>query len=292
MRYKLKELFIDYSFVLPAVLMFGLFSVYPYFRVFWLSLCESDGLVTESFIGFRHFADIFLRDPVWWEALLHAGYITLLALIFQNGLALLLALAVAKNIRGGNLYRVIFFIPPILSGIVVGLIWDWIYNGDYGFLNHILRIIGLAKYEKAWLSSPKTALTCVAVMHMWKGFGWGFIILLAGLQSIPEELYEAAHVDGASSWHRFKHITVPLMIPVFFLVSILTILGTMRIFDIIVATTRGGPGYHTEVPITRILHSMRGTMRYGYACAQGLVFGVVLIIASLIQLRYSRKTQQ
>lgn len=293
MRYKVRSAIENYSFVLPALLMFCTFSIYPYFKVFQLSLYEWDGIMPSAvFVGLRNFIDIFKYDSTWWQALLQAGYITLLALTLQNCLALLLALAVSRDIRGGNIYRVIFYLPPVLSGIVVGLIWNWIYNGDYGLFNHLLKFIGLEKFEKAWLADPKTALSSIAVIHMWKGFGWGFVILLAGLQSIPEELYEAARVDGAGGWHRFRYVTVPLMMPVFFLVSILTILGTMQIFDIIISTTRGGPGYHTEVPITRILFSMQGTSRYGYACAQGLVFGIILLVLSMVQLRISKKTQQ
>lgn len=293
MQYKIKSTIENYSFILPALTMFCVFSIYPYFKVFQLSLYDWDGILpTALFVGLRNFKDVFLYDNTWWQALLQAGYITLLALTLQNCLALLLALAVSREIRCGNVYRVIFYLPPVLSGIVVGLIWNWIYNGDYGLFNHLLNFIGLGKFQKAWLADPKTALTSIAIIHMWKGFGWGFVILLAGLQSIPEELYEAARVDGAGGWHRFRYITVPLMMPVFFLVSILTILGTMQIFDIIISTTRGGPGYHTEVPITRILFSMQGTSRYGYACAQGLVFGALLLILSMAQLRISRKTQQ
>lgn len=290
---RIKEVAENYSFVLPALLMFGVFSVYPYIKVFQLSVYEWDGIsAVKTFVGLQNFKDIFLYDSIWWQALLQAGYITLLALVLQNCLALVLALAVSRDIRGGNVYRVIFYLPPVLSGIVVGLIWSWIYDGNYGLFNHLLKIIGLANLQRAWLADAKTALTSVAVIHMWKGFGWGFIILLAGLQSIPEELYEAARVDGASAWHRFRHITVPLMMPVFFLVSILTILGTMQIYDIIISTTMGGPGSHTEVPITRILFSMQGASRYGYACAQGIIFGVILIVVAMIQLRFSRKSQQ
>ena len=220
----------------------------------------------------------------------NAFYITFLALTLQNFLALFLALLCDRDIKGGNVYRVIFYLPPVLSGIVVGLIWNWIYDGNYGLLNHFLKFIGLADLSRAWLSDAKLALFSVSVIHMWKGFGWGFVILLAGLQSIPRELYEAARVDGANSWVVFKNITAPLMIPVFILVSILTILGTMQIFALIIATTGGGPGYHTEVPITRIFQSMLGSSRFGYACAQGIVFGLILLFFSLVQMRFQRRS--
>ena len=289
---KLKDVFTSYLFVLPALTLFFVFSLYPFFKVFQLSVFEWDGISTAmKFVGFENFRDIMFSNPIWWKSMLNAGYITLLALVFQNALALFLALACDKDIRGAKAYRVIFYLPPVLSGIVVGLIWNWIYDGNYGLLNYSLNSIGLGHLARAWFSDPKTALTSIAVIHMWKGFGWGFVILLAGLQGIPRDYYEAAKIDGANSWQIFKNITMPLMIPVFFLVSILTILGTMQIYDLIISTTQGGPGYHTEVPITRILSAMTGTSRFGYACAMSLVFGAVLLLLSIFQLRISKKIE-
>lgn len=287
-----KDILTSYFFVLPALILFFVFSLYPFFKVFQLSVFEWDGIsLAMKFVGFENFKDIIFSNVIWWKSMLNAAYVTLLALIFQNSLALFLALACDKDIRGAKAYRVIFYLPPVLSGIVVGLIWNWIYDGNYGLLNYSLQSVGLDHLAKAWLSDPKTALTSIAVIHMWKGFGWGFVILLAGLQGIPRDYYEAAKIDGANSWQIFKNITIPLMIPVFFLVSILTILGTMQIYDLIISTTQGGPGYHTEVPITRILTAMTGTSRFGYACAMSLVFGAVLLLLSIFQLKISKKIE-
>lgn len=292
LTHKTKDILTNYVFVIPALILFLVFSLYPFLKVFQLSVFSWDGIALKmDFVGLANFVDIFTNNPVWWKSMLNAGYITLLALTFQNFLALFLAMACDRDIKGAKAYRVIFYLPPVLSGIVVGLIWDWIYNGDYGLLNHSLTLIGMGNISKAWLADPKTALTSVAIIHMWKGFGWGFVILLAGLQGISRDYYEAAEIDGANAWQIFKNITIPLMIPVFFLVSILTILGTMQIFDLIISTTRGGPGYHTEVPITRILTAMTGTSRFGYACAMSLVFGMVLLLLSVFQLKISKKIE-
>jgi raffinose/stachyose/melibiose transport system permease protein len=286
---KAKDILSNYLFVLPAIFMFCVFSLYPFYEILRLSVFQWDGVSpVMNFVGLSHFKDIIFSNKIWWSSVWHAAFITILALIVQNALALALAVACDRDIKGGKFYRVVFYLPPILSGIVVGLIWNWIFEGNFGLLNHWLTAMGLGHATRAWLAEPQTALTCVAVIHMWKGFGWGFIIMLAGLQGIPRELYEAAKVDGATPWQMFWNVTVPLMIPVFILVSILTILGTMQIYDIIVATTGGGPGYHTEVPITRILTNMTGYGRFGYACAMGLVFGVLLLVVSLGQLRLSR----
>jgi ABC-type sugar transport system permease subunit len=210
----------------------------------------------------------------------------------QNALAFLLAWACDREIRLKNFYRLIFFIPPVLSEVVVGLVWQWILDGHYGLLNNWLIHLGLSNLVRNWLSDPKTALTTVAIVHCWKGFGWGFLIFLAGLQTIPRELYEAAHVDGANAWTSFKKITMPLMLPVTVLVAILTVLGTMQAFVLIIAMTGGGPAYHTQVPVLRILASMRGSSRFGYACAQGISFGLILVVISFIQYRFSKRARQ
>lgn len=290
-----------YLFVLPTLALFATFSVVPFFLLLATSLLNWDGIYPSNpfeglhvyrqvFVGFGNYLEVFTGDPVFWTSFTQAGYVTLLALTFQNALALLLAIAVDRNLTGRGAYRTIFFLPPILSEVVVGLIWFWIYDGNFGIFNEILKALGLGAWTRPWLADPKTALTAVAIIHMWKGFGWGFVIFLAGLQTIPDELYEAARVDGAGPWYRFWRITWPLLMPVVILVSILTILGTMQIFALIVSTTQGGPAYHTEVPITRIFASMLGSSRFGYACAQGIVFGLILLVFSLLQMRLQKRT--
>jgi raffinose/stachyose/melibiose transport system permease protein len=293
MKLRLVDITENYLFVAPALIIFSIFYIIPFIWVFQLGLYEWDGILpTKVFVGLRNFIEIFTQDKIWWQSMGNAGYITLIALIFQNMLAFLLAWACDREMRLKNFYRVIFFIPPVLSEVVVGLVWQWILDGHYGFLNKWLVAAGFSNLARNWLSDPATALTTVAIVHSWKGFGWGFLIFLAGLQTIPKELYEAARVDGANAWHSFRHITLPLMIPVTVLVAILTVLGTMQAFVLIIAMTGGGPAYHTQVPVLRILASMRGSSRFGYACAQGISFGLILMIISFIQYRFSRKANQ
>ncbi len=277
-------------FILPALILFLVFNFYPLIRTFQLSFFQWNGIDKDMiFIGFAQYKDILFNNPAFWKSMLNAGYVTLLALTLQNGLALLLALLVNRQIRGENIYRVIFFLPPVLSGVVVGLIWKFVYDGNFGILNHWLIALGFENFRDfAWLSEVKTALSSVAVVHMWKGFGYGFIILLAGLQTIPNELYEAAEVDGADKWQQFKHITFPCMIPVFTVVTILTILGSMQIFDLIYSMTRGGPAGYTHVPITKIYEYMSNG-EFGYSTAMAVLFGMVLLIVSFAQLYVSKK---
>jgi len=290
---RVKSALENYLFVLPAIVIFVIFYIIPLAWVVQLALYEWDGIMpTKIFVGLSNFKEIIFADKIWWQSMWQAGYITLIALTFQNALAFLLAWACDREIRMKNFYRVIFFIPPVLSEVVVGLVWQWILDGNYGLLNSWFTHLGLSGLVRNWLSDPNTALSVVAIVHSWKGFGWGFLIFLAGLQTIPRELYEAARVDGANAWSSFKNITIPLMIPVAVLVSMLTILGTMQAFVLIIAMTGGGPAYHTQVPVLRILASMRGSSRFGYACAQGIIFGLILVIISFIQYRFSKKARQ
>ncbi|MBU0547548.1 MAG: sugar ABC transporter permease [Candidatus Omnitrophica bacterium] len=289
---KIKETFENYTFVLPAVMIFSIFYIIPFIWVFQLGLFEWDGIsFTKVFVGLDNFKEIFLQDKNWWQSIWNASYITLIALTFQNILAFMLAWACDREIRMKNFYRVIFFIPPVLSEVVVGMAWRFIINDIDGanIINRMLIGMGFGNLAHNWLSDPNTALTTVALVHCWKGFGWGFLIFLAGLQTIPRELYEAARVDGASAWQSFKKITIPLMIPVVVLVAILTVLGTMQVFVLIVSLVGGEFAGHTSVPVLRILASMRGSSRFGYACAQGITFGMVLIAISFIQYRFSKK---
>jgi ABC-type sugar transport system permease subunit len=287
---KLKSNLENYLFVLPAVTIFSIFYIIPFFWVFRLSFYDWNGIdLKPVLIYFGNFKEV-LGDKFWWQSLRNAGYITLIALTFQNLLAFLLAWACDREIRLKNFYRVIFFIPPILSEIVVGMVWRYLLNDIDGanLLNKMLVGIGLPQLVHRWLSDPATALSTVAMIHSWKGFGWGFLILLAGLQTIPKELYEAARVDGANAWQSFRKITIPLMIPVIILVAILTVLGTMQAFALIIGLVGGELGGYTSVPVLRILAAMRGSSRFGYACALGINFGLILVIISFIQYRFSK----
>lgn len=302
---RIKSSFENYLFVLPAVIIFSVFYIIPFIWVFQLGLYEWNGISpVKTFVGLNNFKTILFDDVQWWRSMKQAGYITFIALTFQNALAFLLALACDREIRMKNFYRVIFFIPPVLSEVVVGLVWKYVVLSSDGLLNQGLAHLGLTQtisqwfslpnniFRGNWLSHPSVALTCVAVVHSWKGFGWGFLIFLAGLQGIPRELYEAARVDGANFWDCFRKITLPLMVPMIVLVAILTILGTMQAFVLVIALVGGELAGYTSVPVLRILASMRYKSEFGYACAQGISFGLILVAISFIQYRFSRKARE
>ncbi len=293
-----RETITSFLFIVPAVVIFSIFYIYPFFYTFKLSLNEWNGIdLHQQFVGLDNFIEL-MRDRDWWASMWHAWYITMIALTFQNLFAFALAFACDRDLKMKNFYRVVFFIPPILSEVVVGLIWTWILyagkqGGEYiGLLNYTLSKIGLSHLAHNWLSDPKTALTCIAIVHSWKGFGWGFIMFLAGLQTIDRQLYEAARVDGANMWGILKNVTLPMMMPVIVVVVILTILGSMQAFVLIMSMMGNELAGATSVPVTQILNSMMATKRFGYACAQGIVFGAILIFISLIFKKVSDRFKQ
>ncbi|MDR3256235.1 MAG: sugar ABC transporter permease [Endomicrobium sp.] len=280
----------NFCFILPALLLFLVFSLYPILRIFELSVFQWNGIGKNMvFVGLVQYKHILFNNPNFWNSMLNAGYITFLALIIQNTLALFLAILVNRNIKGKNIYKTIFFLPSVLSGIVVGLIWKFVFDGNFGILNHFLASIGFTNFQDfSWFSKTKTVLFAVTVAHIWKGFGYGFIIFLAGLQTIPVELYEEAEVDGADEWQKFKYITFPLLIPIFTIAVVLTILGSMQIFDLIYSVTRDVSVEHTYVPITQIYEYMNNG-EFGYSMAMTVIFATLLLMVSFIQILASKK---
>ncbi|MCF7873678.1 MAG: sugar ABC transporter permease [Candidatus Omnitrophica bacterium] len=240
-----------------------------------------------TFITISRQAIDFNPDLQWWNSVRRSFYITLWGLTFQNCLAFILALGVDRATRTGKLYRVIFFLLPVLGEVIIGLLLRIMLSHYPGVFNHLLENIGLGQWAQNWLGKDM-ALATLAVSHCWRGFGYGFIILLAGLQTIPEQLYEAARIDGANAWHRFTKITVPMLVPIIFLVIILTILGTVQIIGLPMALTRGGPAGKTTVSVLRIFYDLNNS-HVGYASAEGLILGLILVTLSFGMLKISKK---
>jgi ABC-type sugar transport system permease subunit len=240
-----------------------------------------------AFLNISRQAVSFSPDLQWWNSVRRSFYITLWGLTFQNCLAFLLALGVDRAARTGKYYRVIFFLLPVLGEVIIGLLLRIMLSHYPGVFNHLLESIGLGQWAQNWLGKD-LALTTLAISHCWRGFGYGFIILLAGLQTIPEQLYEAAKIDGANALHRFTKITIPMLIPIIFLVIILTILGTVQIIGLPMALTRGGPAGMTTVSVLRIFEDLNNS-HVGYASAEGLILGLILVTLSFSLLKISKK---
>jgi ABC-type sugar transport system permease subunit len=279
------DAFKNFSFILPAFIIFGVFYIYPFFYTFILSFRHYDFISESRFVGLANFKEVLFYDKQWWKTLYNGAFITFWALTFQNFLAFAMALGVDKVVRGKKFYQVIFFLLPVLSEIIIGLLMREFLLSNPGIFNQLLDNLGLGALAQDWLGKERALLTA-SLVHCWKGFGWAFVILLAGLQTIPEQLYEAARIDGASWWQSFTRVTVPLLMPVVAMVLVLTILGTMQAFAMILALTRGTGGI-TEVPVMLIYNHLRGR-QVGLACAEGVVLGAILVTVSFTMLKVSK----
>ncbi|HDN85953.1 MAG: sugar ABC transporter permease [Candidatus Omnitrophota bacterium] len=283
--------FQNFSFILPALVIFSIFYIYPFFYTFILSFQDYDFISTPKFIGFSNFREV-LTDKEWWSSMYNGAFITFWALTFQNILAFMLALGVDRVIRMNKFYRVVFFMLPILSEIIIGLLMKQLLSSEplgRDIFNRWITNLGLGFLAQDWLGTQHVRLV-TALVHCWKGFGWAFVIFLAGLQNIPQQLYEAAHIDGASAWQVFRKITLPLLTPVIALVLVLTILGTMQAFAMILALT-GGAGGLTEVPVMRIYNHLRFRL-VGLACGEGVILGLILIVVSFGMFFISKKIRE
>jgi len=280
--------FKDFSFALPAIIIFSIFYIYPFFYSFILSFHKYDLLNPMEFVGLKNFITI-MHNKDWWISIYNAGFITFWAVTFQNLLALSLALAVDKVFRLNKFYRVVFFLLPVLSEVIIGILMRQMLAaesaGGGGVFNQILHNIGLGSLASDWLGVNSVRLV-TALVHCWKGFGWAFVIFFAGLQTIPEQLYEAARIDGANGRQTFFKVTLPLLMPVVSLILVLTILGTMQAFAMILALTRGA----VEVPVFIIYNHVMS--RPGQACAEGIILGLILVTVSFTMFFVGKKIRE
>lgn len=275
-------------FVLPALLFFGVFVIYPFLRNFLITFYSWDGISEMQFVGLSNYRKALFQSPDFWQPIWHSFFLAFMGITVQNGLALFLAWIVDKEIRGAKFYRLIFFIPPMLSFVVIAFLWKWILEPNQGILNIFLHNIGLGKFALPWLGLPSTALLTVATVNIWASFGWGFVMFLAALQGIDRDLYEAAKIDGANNIQEFWKITFPLLLPIIINVSILTILGAMQQFDLIYVMTGGGPAGSTEVPVFQVYMQAFQNGLWGYATTLAVLLGVVLFVISLVQIQIKK----
>jgi ABC-type sugar transport system permease subunit len=278
-----------YAFVAPAILLLGVFNIYPLFQGILLSLREWDGVNPNwVFVGLDNYARV-VTNEVFLASLGNALKFGLVGLLGGGSLGLVMALAVNTNPRGAIFFRAIFFLPWILSVVVVGFLFAWLLDPAVGPVNRTLTALGLDDWAFAWLAEPETAFPTLAAVYVWAHWGIGFLLFLAGLQNIPTEVVEAAVIDGAGAWARFRDVIWPLLLPISVVVSVITLLLALQIFGTILVTTNGGPGYHTEVPTLQIYKESFTFFRFGLAAAMSVVFGIVLVVVSLGQLWVSQR---
>jgi multiple sugar transport system permease protein len=246
-----------------------------------------DGANKISWAGLDNFAQLF-RDTTFRIALgntiIYAAVTVPLTMVVALGLALLLNLP----IRGRNLFRTTFFFPYVASLVAVAVVWNMIFNPAAGPVNQLLMSLGVQNPPR-WTASVDWAMPTVILASVWKGMGYYMLIYLAGLQSIPTSLYEAASVDGASAWQKFRYITLPMLTPATFFVSIMCTIAAFKVFDLILVMTDGGPGRATNVLVIQIYNTAFKEFRFGYSSAIAMVLFAIVLIVTLIQFRGEKR---
>jgi len=284
-----REMLAALLFLLPNILGFVIFTMGPVLASFGLSLVDWNLLGSPVWVGLDNYATM-LRDREFWDSLKATLYYTAGSLPLGIVPALILALALNQKLRGLALYRTVYFVPVVSSTVAVALLWRWMYNPNFGMLNFLLnglfRLLHLPLTAPDWLQSTTWAMPAIILMSAWKGLGYNMVLYLAGLQSISRTFYEAAAIDGASSWQKFWFVTLPLLTPTTFFVTIISIIGSFQVFEQAYIMTAGGPARSTVTTVYYIYAN--GFQRYnmGYASAIAWVLFALILAVTLIQWKY------
>ncbi|MBT3683145.1 MAG: sugar ABC transporter permease [Candidatus Marinimicrobia bacterium] len=270
----------------PYVIFFLIFSVYPILFSVTLVFHRWNIISPMRFVGFENIRYL-LNDPLYWKSIGNTFYFLLIHIPLQVGLALVLANALNKKLRGITFFRASFFLPVVISGVVVTILWKSLYSTETGLLNSLLIQLGLAKIP--WLTSVHWAMPSIAIMATWKNVGLYTVFFLAGLQSIPTHLYEAAELDGASSFQKFIHITVPMLNPIVLMVVILSTINGFNLFIEPYVTTGGGPVNSTLSVVLYIYRQAFSFYKMGYAATIGFSLAMIIFAVTILQKRLLEK---
>ena len=283
-RRHLERTLTAYLFVGPALLVLCAFIVYPALYSFLLSFHEWNGFTPQwgEFVGLENYASLF-KDAIFWKAALNSVLFVVVRTPLEVGIAFGLALLLNQSIRGRSFLRTMFFVPVVMSLIVVTILFQRILEGNVGLLNTFLRSVGLDTVARMWLGDPSTALPVVILISVWKNVGFSLVILLAGLQGLPSEVLEAARCDGANRRQLTLRVVVPLMKPIIAIATVLSIIGGLKVFDLVYILTRGGPVYATEVFATMLYREAFDLNEMGVASALAVIMVLVIMGTSRIQ---------
>ena len=288
---RLRQLRVPGLFLLPALVIFTAFVIYPILGSLYYSLTDWDGLAPSlHFVGLTNFQRLF-SDPTVFINVRNTLVFAAGVMVVQNGIALVLAVILDGFLRRLTFLRVLFLIPAMFSALAIGYTWSYIYSPVFGFLDTLLNKIGLGAWQQDWLGNPHLTLASLIFTNSWEFMGLSMVIFLAGLQAVPTELYEAANIDGTSGWQRFRHITFPLIAPAVTINVVLTMIGSMKTFDLIFVMTNGGPGNASETLALRIYNEAFNLNHFGYATAVGIVMSLFILGLSVLNLRLLRKRE-
>jgi multiple sugar transport system permease protein len=281
-----------YLFNAPGMILFAVFTAYALFTSFTLSFQEWNILEPQkTFVGLDNYRAV-VGDEDFWASVGRSVYFTLGAVIPTMAIALGLAMMLNAKIRALGLFRTAYYLPVITPLVIAAIIWKWVFNADFGLANYYLMQLGIIDEPLLWLSDYNLAMPAVILVNIWKGVGFNMVVYLAGLQAIPNEFYEAAEVDGAGPWQRFKRITFPLVAPTTFFLLVINTIGAMKTFDSIFVMTNGGPpgpGGATTTVVYYIYTRAFKLFQMGYASALAYTLFLLLFVVSFAQFRWYLK---
>ena len=268
-----------FLFLLPALILFVGVLIAPIVLSGYYSLTKWDGLTTPEFIGFANYAELFTSKSInIMRALKNAMLLAVFSCFIQLPFALWLALRLARHIRGERFFLSVYFMPVLISTVVIGQLWIKIYNPDYGALNLLLRSLGLDSWTRVWLGDKTTALGAAFIPILWQYVGYHMLLMYAGIKGVPTELHEAAMLDGCTPGQVSRYITIPYIRPILRVSVIFAVTGSLKSFDLIYVLTNGGPNHATEVPSTLMINLLFLRNRYG----MGSTIAVMLIVLCFV----------
>ncbi|MFC8680253.1 carbohydrate ABC transporter permease [Microbacterium ureisolvens] len=275
------------SFIAISVVLFGLFFVWPGALGLWYSFTDYSGVGTPDFIGGENYVEL-AQDPVFYSVLGRTFLYTILSVplhyVAALGIAVLLTSSLAK---GKNTARIIFFLPWLISPIVAGVIWKWLFGENFGLVNFLIESLGGNGLQ--WETNPNLALALILIVSTWGGTAFNMLLFIAAIRNVPQSYLEAAQLDGANGWQRFYRIVLPLLRPTSFMVILLTTIGSMKEFAMVQALNGGGPGTSNMFIVQYIYRTGFERADVGYASAASMVLMVILIIIAVIQMRFDKR---
>jgi raffinose/stachyose/melibiose transport system permease protein len=282
---------VPYTFIVIPFSLYLVFYLIPSFQSFYLGFFEFDGYSpTKVFVGLRNYQEILLEDKLFNRAITNNLYWTIGSLVLPLTIGLILAVVFnTKGLVGKNFFRTAIFMPYVLSVIVIALLWAEIYNPQNGIINKLVEMITGKSSHFAFLGDPRTALISVLIAATWSAVGFYMVVFYAGLQTIPEELYEVAQIEGANWFQSFIYITIPMVREVLTVMIVITVIGSFKVFDIIYTMTHGGPLYATEVTATRMISEAFTYSRFGYAAAYSCLIFLMIAAFSFFYLWLNRQ---
>ncbi|HMA59174.1 MAG TPA: sugar ABC transporter permease [Halanaerobiales bacterium] len=286
----MKKRKVQWRFLAIPLIFYTIWVIGPTIYTFYLSLTEWDGLTDPSFIGITNYLDLF-NDSVFYTSLVNNFIWLFIFLLIPVVLGLFLAILLSKKIRWAKGFKAAIYSPMILAPVVIGLIWSWIYHPKAGILNNTLTYVGLDFLTRGWLSDPETALYAVIGAAVWRHTGYVMLLFLAGLTSIPPTLIEAARIDGATAWQRFRYIILPLLKPATVIVLVITMIQSLRAFDFVNIMTRGGPFNSTNVLANYMYTEAFRNYEMGYGAAIAVILFIIMFVFIFFYLRRIREEE-